>query len=599
MLGTTCILSADTQRMDLPDPFFFASVQMKRESVIDTNSLRLMMDVNPNYPYAVIKKDDYIIAMEGMIYNLSNAQLEQQLLVIATACHQPETANKLIRVFQESNHGEYIITIVNPAKNAVVVFNDFFGRLPLFFYHDHKTLIFTRDMKHILHLVPSIKIDRFGLTNYILFNYQLDSRTLFQGVSQFEYKQIVYATLVEQQVLVKIYKEELDLNLTSPYKDRKTCIQTLSEQLHESVRTCYNKASEKKYKIISDLSGGLDSRTIMGVLSKLTTDVDYICHQLQVKESEYAEGVFKAMDSPGRLKVVHVKDLASFDDNYLEQLVYQTNGLINFYTTSICTQTLEHVFLSDETFHKKTVRFGGLGFTDFMRKGYRIDNKTLLSSVEKGYPGPLTLNEACTISGINQKDYRDYFTALLDSWPEKKPEEQFKKLYFRYQIVLQSRYAEDRERVHFWNIQPMWNHRIIMEVLNRFPLKWRGHYMHTLLLNAVDPRLTSVPTNHVYVRFDDLDKLRKMEFKDNSILYIKLKKFLKGRKPVSKPQPANTAFSSLMTDNYKHLTRFKNVINIDNAISNYYSLGGDYNSITTLNIYLKTIESLYKSKIEN
>lgn len=599
MLGTTCILSADAQQMDLPDPLFFASVHMKRESIIDWNPVRLIMDVNPNYPYEVIKKDDFTFAVEGMIYNLSDAQLEQQLMAIAAVCHQPEEANRRIRSFQESSHGEYVITIINPAKNALVVFNDFFGRLSLFYYHTNKALIFTRDLKHILHLVNSIKIDPIGLTNYILFNYQLDSRTLFEGISQFDCKQILYATIQGQQVSVKTYKEEPDLNLTSPYKSRTACIQTLSEQLHEAVRTCYTKASEKNYRIISDLSGGLDSRTVMGVLSKMTTDVDYICHQLHIKEAEYADAVFKAMDSPGRLKVVHIKDPVLFDNDYLEQLVYQTNGLINFYTTSICTQTVEDVFLSDISFHKKTVRFGGLGFTDFMRKGYRIDNKPLLSSVEKGYPGPLTLSEACAISGINTKDYRDYFTALLDSWPEKKPEEQFKKLYFRYQIVLQSRYAEDRERIHFWNIQPMWNHRIVMDVLNRFPLKWRGHYMHALLLNNVDPRLTSVPTNHVYVCFDKMKKLRQMELKDNSIAYIKLKNFLRGRKTVSIPPPVNPVFSTLLTDNYKQLTRFKNVINMDNALSKYHLLGGTHNSVTTLNIYLKAIENLYKSKIEN
>lgn len=597
MLGTTCILSADTQHRDFPDPIFFASVHLKRESVMDTPMLRLFLDVNPNYPYAIIKRNDYTIVVEGMIYNLTDAQLEQQLMTIATTGHLTEEANKRIRAFQESNHGEYVITIVNTAKNELVVFNDFFGRLPLCYYHNNKTLIFTRDMKHILHLLPSIKIDTIGLTNYILFNYQLDSRTLFEGINQFDCKQILYAVMEEKHVSVKTYKEEPDLNLTTPYKNRKTCIQTLSEQLHESVRSCYNKASEKHYRIISDLSGGLDSRTVMGVLSKMTRDIDYICHQLQTKEASYAERVFKAMDSPGRLKIVEVTDFI-FENNYLNQLVYQTNGLINFYTTSICTRTMENVFLSDHAFHAKTVRFGGLGFTDFMRKGYRMDNKPLLSSVEKGYPGPLTLSEACVISGINPKDYRDYFTALLDTWPEKKPEEQFKKLYFRYQIVLQSRYAEDRERIHFWNIQPMWNHHTIMDVLNRFPLKWRGHYMHTLLLNAVDPRLTSVPINHVYVRFDKLNKLRQMEYKDNSIFYIRLKKFLQGRKPASPLPKANPEFSSLLTDNYKQLTRFKNVINIDNAIRKYHQLGGDYNSITTLNIYLKNIEHLYQSKIE-
>jgi hypothetical protein len=600
MLGTTFILSTNKNKVEIPIPPAFASVQVTRAQVIDSHHIFMIIDINPSYPYRVKKSTSHTLVVEGIIYNLSDKELFEKLETIANVSHHPEQANKLIYEFQDASDGEYIISIINNDTEAVVVFNDFFGRLPLFYYHDASSLFFSRDIKHMLQLIPQIKIDKAGMTDYLLFNYQLGTKTLFENVKQFDCKQILYGHLQPNQVQVSVFKKQLDLNLTTPYASRDACVSAAAEQLQEVTAIRNTKLLNEDYKLICDLSGGLDTRTVFGILSKLNKNVEYICHQITNDEATYANAVFSALHGPGKFTKVTVGNLISFEGNYIEELVYNTNAFVNYYSASICTRTLEDVFLKSQSPLQKTARFGGLGFTDFLRKGYRIDNKPLLESIENGYPGPLKLSEACQISGLNVKDYSDHLTALFNSWPEKKPEEQFKKLYFRYQIVLQSRYAEDRERLHFWNVQPMWNHKIVMDVLNRFPLKWRGPYTHTLLLNKIDKRLTSVPINHVHVQFDKMRKMKRMDLKDNSILYIKLKKLLKGQgKPIIASPQVDDKLAALLTDNYKQLQIFKNNINIKSAIGKYNQLGGDYNSATTLSIYFKVIEQQFRSKLKS
>lgn len=600
MLGTTFILSINKDKVEIQPPPSFASVQVTRTQILNSLNALLIIDAHRNYPYFVKKNTTHTFVVEGIIYNLSENELFEKLERIADIGNTQEQTNKLISEFQDASDGEYIISIINNDTQAVVVFNDFLGRLPLFYYYDNSSLFFSRDIKHMLRLIPYIKIDKAGMTDYLLFNYQLGTKTLFENVKQFDCKQILYGHLHNNQVHVTTYKKQLDLNLTTPYQSRQACVDAVSKQLDEAVAIRNSKLLSENYKLICDLSGGLDTRTVFGVLSKINKNVEYICHQINHDEATYATAVFSALECPGTFTKVMVNDLISFDGNYLEDLVYNTNAFVNYYSTSICSRTLEDVFLQNKPPQQKTARFGGLGFTDFLRKGYRIDNKPLLTSIEMGYPGPLKLAEACQVSGINIKDYTDHLTALFNSWPEKKPEEQFKKLYFRYQIVLQSRYAEDRERLHFWNVQPMWNHKTIMDVLNRFPLKWRGAYTHTLLLNKIDPRLTSVPINHTHVEFNKLGKLKRMDLKDNSIFYIKLKKLLKnqGKGLISYPQ-ADDKLAALLTDNYQQLKILKNNINIKSAIIKYNQLGGDYNSATTLSIYFKVIEQKFQSKLKS
>jgi hypothetical protein len=600
MLGTTFILSSHKDKLKVTAPLSFASVQVTREEVINSGDLLLYMDVNTSYPRNVKKDADYTFVTEGIIYNLSKQELHEKLKQISVLSSDPEKANRLINAFQENSDGEYIISIINNKTQAVIVFNDFFGRLPLFYYSDTSSLFFSRDLKQMLQLIPAIKIDPVGITDYVLFKYQLGTKTLFDKVKQFDCKQILYGSIQDHQVQVKTYKEQLNINLTKPYSDRAECINSLSEQLHEAVNVRNKKLLQEDYHLISDLSGGLDSRTILGVLSKFNKNVEYICHQITQDEASYAAAVFYALREPGKFTKVNVGNLISYENNYLEDLVYNTNAFVNYYSASICTRTMEEVFLYNSSSPSKTARFGGLGFTDFLRKGYRIDNKPLLASLKNGYPGPLKLSEACQVTGLSVRDYTDHLTALFNTWPEKKPEEQFKKLYFRYQIVLQSRYAEDRERLHFWNVQPMWNHKLTMEVLNQFPLKWRGHYIHTMLLNKIDPRLTTVPINHTHVQLDKLGKLKRMDLKDNSIPYIKLKKIiLNQNRPVATPPAADDKLAALLADNYQKLKFLKNSINIKDAISKYNLLGGDQNSVTTLSIYFKVIERLFRSKFEN
>jgi hypothetical protein len=557
------------------------------------------MDINPSYPYCVKKNAGYTFVVEGIIYNLPEKELVEKLEAIARISHQPEQANTLISEFQDTSDGEYIISIINNDTHGVVVFNDFFGRLPLFYYHDTDSLFFSRDIKHMLQLIPQIKIDKAGMTDYLLFNYQLGTKTLFENVKQFDCKQILYGSLQDNHVQVTVFKKQLDLNLTTPYASRDACVSAAAEQLHEAVALRNTKLVDESYKLICDLSGGLDTRTVFGVLSKINKNVEYICHQITNDEASYAAAVFSALQGPGKFTKVTIGDLISFKGKYLEDLVYNTNAFVNYYSASICTRTLEDVFLQSKSPLQKTARFGGLGFTDFLRKGYRLDNKPILESIQNGYPGPLKLSEACQISGINVKDYTDHLEALFNSWPEKKPEEQFKKLYFRYQIVLQSRYAEDRERLHFWNVQPLWNHKIVMDVLNRFPLKWRGPYTHTLLLNKIDKRLTSVPINHLHVQFGRMSKMKRMDMKDNSILYIKLKKLLKKQGKGTNALQPDDKLAALLTDNYQQLKILKNNINIKSALGKYNQLGGDYNSVTTLSIYFKVIEQQFQSKLKS
>jgi hypothetical protein len=80
-----------------------------------------------------------------------------------------------------------------------------------------------------------------------------------------------------------------------------------------------------------------------------------------------------------------------------------------------------------------------------------------------------------------------------------------KKLYFdEYYRIHVGLSAEDRERIHFWSLHPLWTKDIALVFANEFPLKWANYNFFTKLMKKVDPRLLNTP---IYARDINLKSL--------------------------------------------------------------------------------------------
>jgi len=226
----------------------------------------------------------------------------------------------------------------------------------------------------------------------------------------------------------------------------------------------------------------------MAGLSKITTDVDYFTYAYVQDESAVAQAAFHALGSPGRYHVV--PDGSALVSEPIGSLVYRTDGLVNYFSTRVCTADL---LALRSIVPGIGARFCGLGGNDFMRHPLRFYRYSIMYGFRHGLYSQLSLQEAASIVRMPTAILDGHIEAYLATWPEKKPNDQLKHLYNEYQNHLVNVAAEDRERCVFWTVQPMWSNRFFRAVANRLPLEWTGFRYYVNYLKMIDQRSLNAP----------------------------------------------------------------------------------------------------------
>ena len=61
----------------------------------------------------------------------------------------------MIRDLVRSADGDFIILVLNPDANKLLVFNDYTGRLPVYYYNNPDVFILGREIKFLLNVIPN------------------------------------------------------------------------------------------------------------------------------------------------------------------------------------------------------------------------------------------------------------------------------------------------------------------------------------------------------------------------------------------------------------------------------------------------------------
>ena len=95
---------------------------------------------------------------------------------------------------------------------------------------------------------------------------------------------------------------------------------------------------------------------MLGGLSKTTKNVDYFTFEYVWDESPWAQGIFQKMGSPGRYHKCSFKNV--MDETEISHLVYMTDGMVNYDTTSVSYNDLAYI---KKAWPKKLASFMAMG----------------------------------------------------------------------------------------------------------------------------------------------------------------------------------------------------------------------------------------------
>ncbi|MBN1306078.1 MAG: hypothetical protein JXA13_16695 [Anaerolineales bacterium] len=478
------------------------------DTVVDTPKCRIAISHYCGYPYSVWKDGNTVIVLDGMIYNFTDEQIHTLLADIAVVFTGSRDYRKAVKAFVDQADGDYVIEIWDKVNCRLLVFNDHLGRLSFYYYVKQGIGIFSRELKVLLEHMPQIKLDKSGLVDYLTLRYNLGPRMVFQDVYRLQASEMLVLEAGAGGMNLEVANStEFNLDLDSLFASREESLEYLKDAFLAGTENRVRTLSGKEYHLVSDLSGGYDTRAVLGGLSKYAPDVIYMTVKSNtLDESQASEAIFKTMGSPGKLFIAE----NTFVLHSLEQLtdlVYRTDGMVNYQTTSICYQDSWNF---KQEAPVPSARFLGLG-GEFIRHPLKIYAYSPYSGFRNGLYISMPIATACKMIRADKNEYLENLKTYLDSYPERTKQGKLRRLYYEYYRQFVAGSAEDRERLHFWTVAPLWGLEFTRAIFTRLPLYWTGYKYCIQFLEKLDPRLLKAPIHGSDIQLDSKENINRYE----------------------------------------------------------------------------------------
>lgn len=488
MPGTNVVINFCLNGNDkLTDNFsFLIHEEFYTVSEYTEEAIHFIFNTYTGYPLKqYLKKADSVVFFEGLIYNKSLELLEEDINSIISAIREGNYNNK-IKDFVQSSDGEYLITIFDKMTNKVVFINDYFNMLPVYYKIDKPRIIVSREPKFIIHFAEEIRFDKFAVLDFIRQEYTPGNRTLIDDMKTIDLGEILVVDIDNKTANIeKIFDFNFELS-EYPYNSKTDALKDLYGLFMKSISDRANYFRNDDYKILADLSGGMDSRTVVGGLSKINAEFDCLTYEYFQDESIISKSVAESLGISDHFHKLSFEN--KILENRNEELLYKTDGLVNYQTTQICYNDMEYI---KSKFTEKSVRFGGFG-GDFIRHPFKHSCGGVLNSTLNAFYSKMTFEEIGDLFPDYKSEYFHYLKTLYESFPEKTIDGQLRRLYFYYQRNLVLHGGNERSRLHYWVVHPMMGSQFLQTIFMRFPLKWANFEFLTRFLEKINPDLLSV-----------------------------------------------------------------------------------------------------------
>ena len=221
------------------------------------------------YPQPVFSQDKSLcLVMYGEIYDYHDEPIDT--IKKALPCEPGDHPSLILRLIErkgiqivKSLNGSFVLALWDIEKKVLTIANDRFGLRPLYYFRRDDLFIFASEMKSVLTFEEvDREIDIEAMAQFFSFNFIMGDRTWFK-----EIKVLSPASILnfENGSLKKRSYWTPDL----AEEDKAFNKQDALERAHFLIKQAVHRQIKDDIPKILSLSGGLDSRTILGAAAQL------------------------------------------------------------------------------------------------------------------------------------------------------------------------------------------------------------------------------------------------------------------------------------------------------------------------------------------
>ena len=214
------------------------------------------------YPLTSFENSEFQIYLEGKIYDNNPAAIHKDLEGLATILFRDPAIYREndIKEWLRSRDGDFVVFILSKASGDIVILNDVFGRLPMYWYHStaEGEFILSRELRFITNIKKPRNCDRMAIAQFLLLGHPLGERTLLQDIRHLRPASVIRISREGAQFSM-IHLNSFDLE-SKPHGN-KICRANAKALVSLFSQACVNRADETSRHVLG-LSGGLDSRSV-------------------------------------------------------------------------------------------------------------------------------------------------------------------------------------------------------------------------------------------------------------------------------------------------------------------------------------------------
>lgn len=401
------------------------------------------------YPVMQMRIGEIKVFFEGRIYDCSEIETRNKLSRISAAFgDDKDKADNLARIiYSEFCHCdcEFWAVMYNPSRRRMLIFNDSFGRLPVYYHQDSQGLTVSREIKFIRQFKQIHQFDKQAIAQVLMLKYPQGRRTLSQNINRLPYAALISDTAPHPNFKIERY-QTWDI---SEYTDDRSFDYYLEQSIERFRPILKNREDlyPENHPMLA-LSGGLDSRAILAGL--LDYGLQPSCASSLLASGgnradvKIAEEICAGMNL--EFKRVELKPY-EFEDFQL--IAYLRDGLNNVVMSSALG--LYENFLNKAPFGVNLFTGdGGIALKTVYRMGGRINSEKQILKYVFSTNANFPVNLIENLLSVSLKDSKSEFIERIrecqaEGWNER----------YLYHIIFEylTNYGyegEERSRYYFW-----------------------------------------------------------------------------------------------------------------------------------------------------
>jgi len=485
------------------------------------------------YPYQVIKNEDFIILIEGKIYDTDPEQ-DKDFLQQARALLNPNDHVERILDYFHNLDGEFIIYVIDDKRENIVVVNDYLGRLPLYVY-SQKQFILSRDIFVMDKVTTGLLFDESSIYQYLRIGFPLGHRTLYHDIDRLDASSLVRIA----KGTVNTESHPFDTGQFNGSFTEKEPEKALYDIFSKALK---NRLKEKK-KVVISLNGSMASRLVMGEIVKSGYPVEYAAYKMDQPVSGNEMAIIKQVGRHYN-RTPLISNCKSWSPEFFTELA-TAKGAMDDVGSAYVLQ-----YLKDLSSHFQ-VMITGNGGTDTL--GFLFPDIPLGKSKFARYA--IKKHRLSTIRSLDkfllfdldeqEKLLRDYLRQLP-----------FKDSNLKYKSFLLGELGahlkfeeEDRNRSYIWSTSPFY-HPEFFRLAHSIPEKAKKKLrLLSKFTHLVDPTLADIPDADLNFPLSDKSSLKKTIMRQKVKHYLPHKKASRSEQYETKVSMAEYT-GSLMNKGY-------------------------------------------------